>query len=102
MCKPFREQKIFDVLYRHLGVRFIYASDAPASVSPENLRNAVEALPTAWAADLYHAAVALDADKMLALIESVRPQAPHLSDTLAQWVRAFEYERLMALVGPEA
>ena len=105
--KPFREQKIFDVLYRHLGVRFIYETVKPApneaaSVSPEDLRNAVEALSAAWATNLYDAAVALDADQMLALIESVRPQAPHLSDVLAQWVRAFEYEKLMALVAPEA
>ena len=107
MRKPFRVHDIFDALHRHLDVRFIYetvtpAPDAAASVSPEDLSAAVEALPAAWATDLYQAAVALDADQMLALIKAVRPQAPHLADTLAQWVRAFEYERLMALVAPEA
>ncbi|MCP4544815.1 MAG: hypothetical protein GY832_47725 [Chloroflexi bacterium] len=44
----------------------------------------------------------LDADQMLALIEAIRPQAPHLADTLAQWVRNFGYEKLIALVTPEA
>ena len=34
-----------------------------------------------------NAVVALDIDQMLALIEAVRSQAPHLADTLAQWVR---------------
>jgi hypothetical protein len=31
-----------------------------------------------------------------------KTQAPHLADTLAQWAHDFEYEKLMALVAPEA
>jgi CheY-like chemotaxis protein len=105
--KPFRERDIFNVLHRHLGVRFIYetvtlAPETAASVSPEDLRATVETLPATWATALYQATVALDVEQMLALIETVRPQAPCLSDTLAQWVRAFEYDRLMAVVAPEA
>jgi CheY-like chemotaxis protein len=104
--KPFREHEIFDALHRHLGVRFIYEAITPApdvvmSVSPEDMRAAVETLPAAWTADLYQAIVALDADQMLALIETVRSQTPHLADTLAQWVHNFEYKKLMALVAPE-
>jgi CheY-like chemotaxis protein len=104
--KPFREHEIFDVLHRHLGVQFIYEAATPvpeaaASVSLEDLHAAVEALPAEWAADMYQAIVALDNYRMVALIESVRPQAPQLSDTLAQWVRDFEYERLMALITPK-
>jgi len=106
MRKPSREHEIFDALHRHLGVRFIYetvtsAPEAVASVSMVDLTTTVEALPAAWAADLYQAAVILDADRMLALIETVRPQVPHLADTLAQWVRDFEYEKLIALITPE-
>ncbi len=103
--KPFRENMIFDVLHRYLGVRFIYETVTPVpvtSVTQEDLHAAVKALPSEWATNLYNAAVALDTDQMLALIESVRLQAPHLSDTLTQWVLAFEYEKLMALVAPEA
>ncbi len=104
--KPFREHEIFDVLHRHLGVRFIYeatmpAPEAAASVSSEELRAAVESLPATWTTDLHQAIVALDINQILALIEAVRPQAPHLSDTLAQWAHDFEYEKMMALVAPE-
>ena len=70
-------------------------------MSPDALHADVEALPSGWAQDLYQATVALDYDRMLALIESVRPQAPRLSDTLAQWVRDFEYERLLTFIAPE-
>ena len=105
--KPFHEHEIFNVLHRHLGVRFIYEavtppSDAAASVSLEELRAAVETLPAAWATDLYQAVVALNNDQMLTLIEAVRPQAPHLADTLAQWVHDFEYDKLMVLIASEA
>jgi signal transduction histidine kinase/DNA-binding response OmpR family regulator len=106
--KPFREHEIFDALHRHLDVRFIYetvtppAPEAATSVSPEELRADVEKLPAAWATDLYQATVALDINQILALIEAVRPQAPHLADTLAQWAHDFEYEKLMALIAPEA
>ncbi len=37
-----------------------------------------------------------------AVIETVRSQAPRLSDTLAQWVHNIEYDRLMALIAPDA
>jgi CheY-like chemotaxis protein len=74
--KPFREGEIFDVLHRHLGVRFICETVTPV---PEAA-----------------------ASHMLALIEAARSQAPRLSDTLAGWVRDFEYDKLMALIAPEA
>ena len=104
--KPFRERDIFNVLHHHLGIRFIYetvtpAFEAVASLPPEALRAAVETLPAAWAIDLYQATVALNNDQMLTLIEDIRPQAPHLADTLAQWIHNFEYRKLMALVAPE-
>ncbi|MCP4544063.1 MAG: response regulator [Chloroflexi bacterium] len=105
--KPFREHKIFDVLHRHLGVRFIYEAitptpEATTSVSLADLSAALETLPATWTAELYEAAVVLEPEQMLALIKAVRPQAPDLADTLAQWVRDFEYDKLMALIAPDA
>ncbi len=107
MRKPFHEYEILDALHCHLDVRFIYeavtpASEAAASVSPEDLRAAVETLPAAWATDLYQATVALDINQIHTLIEAARPQAPHLAGTLAQWAHDFEYDKLIALIEPEA
>ncbi len=104
--KPFRENDIFNVLGHHLGVRFIYetitpALDEAASVSLLALRAAVKTLPATWAADLYQAIVALDNSQIFALSEAVRPQAPDLADTLAQWVHNFKYDKMMTLISPE-
>jgi len=104
--KPFRENDIFNVLYHHLGVRFIYetvmpALDEAASESLPALRAAVKALPAAWAADLYQAIVVLDNNQILELSEAARPQAPELADMLAKWVHDFEYNKMMMLISPE-
>ncbi len=103
--KPYREREIFDMLQQYLGVRFVYETLIPApetinQASAEVLNVAVAALPESWAMDLYRAAVDLNVDAMLALIESVRPQSPYLSDILTKWVHNFEYDRLMALISP--
>ena len=76
--------------------------DTAARVSPEDLSADVEALPATWVTDLHQAVVALNNDQMLALIEAVRTQAPHLADTFTQWARDFEYDKLMTLIAPEA
>ncbi len=91
-------------LHRHLDIRFVYETptlEAAVSVSLEDLRAAVETLPAAWAGELYNVLVALDYEQMLSLIEAVHPQAPHLSARLAQWVRDFEYDKLMTLIASQ-
>jgi CheY-like chemotaxis protein len=105
--KPFCEHDIFGMLRRHLDMRFVYETAAPTpetmeNVSFEDLRAVVATLPVEWATDLYQACVSLDVDRILDLIRTVHAREPHLSDTLARWVHNFEYERLMALIAPQA
>jgi len=104
--KPFREHQIFDALHRHLGLRFIYDDITPKTrelnhLSSQDMQEGIKKLPASWSADLHQSAIALDIENMLALIESIRPQAPQLADVLTQWVHHFEYEKLMALVEPD-
>lgn len=101
--KPFREEDIFDQLTRQLGVRFVYA-DEPASSSalsrqPDRLV-AATALPAAWRADLQQATVAADLDRMLALIDQLRPGEPVLADQLTELARNFNYDQILRLVQP--
>ena len=39
--------------------------------------------------------------QQVALIEAVRPQAPHLAHTLAQWAHNYEYDKMLLLVAPD-
>ena len=106
--KPFREDEIFERLTRHLGVRFIYAADAPATGAPRPLtpdRLAIAtvtatALPAAWRAELQQATVAADLDRMLALIDQLRSTDPTLADQLAELARNFNYDQILRLVQP--
>jgi two-component system sensor histidine kinase/response regulator len=108
--KPYRERDVFDVLHRHLGIHFIYEDDPPAlaerdesagCTSRDTLQTALTEMSAAWADALYEAAAALDADRMLALIEALRPQAPDVADILTQWVHDYEYDKIIALLEPE-
>ncbi|HOU13045.1 MAG TPA: ATP-binding protein [Anaerolineae bacterium] len=108
--KPFRESEIFDILAKHLGVRFIYempedgahaGQTATGAVDDattlDGLRAALATLPAAWVADLRQATITLDAARLLALAADIRPQAPRLADTLSQWVHNFDYEKIIQL-----
>lgn len=108
--KPFRESEIFDILAKHLGVRFIYETPEDGAhagqtatgtvddaTTLDGLRAALATLPAAWVADLRQATITLDAARLLALAADIRSQAPRLADTLSQWVHNFDYEKIIQL-----
>jgi two-component system sensor histidine kinase/response regulator len=112
--KPYREHEIFDVLRRHLGIRFIEETEPATDTARDDaarrgswetvqaaLQAAIAEMPTSWPHDLYEAATALNAGQMVALIEVLRPQAPHIADTLAHWVHDYEYDKIIALLESE-
>ncbi len=104
--KPFHENEIFDALQRHLGLRFIYEATIPEPqvrehLLSDDLRTAIEVLPAEWVAELRKSAVALDVERVLGLVEVIRPQDPHLADTLAEWVNDFEFDKLLDLTPPK-
>ncbi len=107
--KPFRERDIFDILTKHLGIRFIYEADAgdaadktvaaeESTLSTEAIHAILDTLPAEWTTALNQATQQLDADQMLACVAQIRPEHPRLADTLAQWIKDFEYERIMAVL----
>ena len=44
----------------------------------------------------------LDAEQMLQQVEQLRPLSPEAAQTLAQWIKLFEYEKIMTLINPAA
>jgi two-component system sensor histidine kinase/response regulator len=101
--KPFREAEIFEVLSKHLGVRFLYeegqgqmpqALQAESEeLSPEDLA----AIPAEWVADLHRAATRADGDLVLGLIDLIRERDKPIADALASLARDFRFEAIMAL-----
>jgi DNA-binding response OmpR family regulator len=104
--KPFREHEIFDVLARHLRVKFIY-EDAPRqesteqapelSVSPEQL----QALPGELLRELRQAVIELDTARTQALIEQVTERDASLGRALNTVANQLDYQRLLKLLERE-
>ncbi len=104
--KPFKEADIFDIMHKHLGVRFVYeeierqkaqggGQKAKEALTPE----ALAALPVEWVADLKQGAEGVDVELLFSVIEQIHRHDGMLADALARLVNDFEYDEiLLALV----
>lgn len=95
--KPFPEAKLFGLLEKHLGARFVYAAETAVS-APDAA--AVAALPGPLRQALEAALQGLDPQAVEAAIAAVGRQDPELGTVLAAWARDFQYERILALLRP--
>jgi PAS domain S-box-containing protein len=98
--KPFREAEIFEVMAKHLGVRYVYEDLAqpvrPAAqvvLTPADLA----ALPTDWIAGLRQAAMQGESGQVLALLDQLSPDQTLLSEALAALVHSFRFDKIVAL-----
>jgi PAS domain S-box-containing protein len=103
--KPFREAQLFEMLIKHLNVRFLYADQTVAfppaaeSAPPDKLTPAtLAALPAEWAAQLHQAATQADADLILELLDQIRPQQEGLAAELEALVQGFRFDRITTLI----
>ena len=104
--KPFREEDIFDMLAKHLGVRYIYetvedpggASDLPDARLDDQLSGALAELTASMLVDLRAAIVEADLNRILELIDQIALQNPALAGQLSELARNFEYKRLLMVI----
>ena len=100
VAKPIHTETIVAQLVKHLGVRFIYAEDAPtaAAASSADAPPAFDlaGLPAAWVAQARSAAVAADAARLLALAAAVEAKQPALVNMLRRWVGDYDYAAIEA------
>jgi len=110
--KPFRDTEVFDLLHKHLGMRFVCEESQKSKVKtcPERSRRGqkskiedvltpetVAALPDKLRISLQDAAEAADLDMALSLIEQIREQNEPLAETLAELVKNYRFDILQAL-----
>ncbi|MBN1872781.1 MAG: response regulator [Anaerolineae bacterium] len=114
--KPFRESAIFEVLTRHLGLRFIHASVEAETASltthaekvwPGNdkldsdiIEAQIKALNPAWIEEIHQAILEGDLEWMETLIVQIKSQMPQLAGQLTQWLYNFEYTKILELILP--
>ena len=97
--KPYREQEIFEVMAKHLGLRYLYEqgqgeeaqtlalTDEQLRTLPEDLRNG-----------LHEAVLRLDTVCTLEAIEEIGASHPDIGAVLKKLVNDFEYERLLNMI----
>jgi signal transduction histidine kinase/CheY-like chemotaxis protein len=99
--KPFREQDIFDVMQKHLGLNYVYEDTrdevrpdiSKVEIGPEQLA----ALPDDLISQLHQAALGLNTEQSQMLIEQIKSINMHLARKLDVLVRNFAFDILQKL-----
>ncbi len=104
--KPFKESEIFDMMHRHLSVRFVYEENtdvsAPESFGKDKMNaltpEAFSTLPHELLIELERASVQGDTNRAENLIKDIRSHDAALADALAVLVADFDYEKILKLI----
>ncbi|WP_264322751.1 response regulator [Zarconia navalis] len=104
--KPFEEKILYEKMAQHLGVKYIYADEAPSDepsphaseeVTVSVLQGHLEKMPRSWIDRLHQAATQVDAQLVLELLPQVPPDGEVLAKTLEEWVENFRFDRAIEL-----
>lgn len=103
MRKPFQTHEIFEMMARHLEIRYLYQaqSNLPSTAVPEPLQGskltpeAFSSLPPDLRHQLQEAAIRLDEQQMLQLTTQI--QDPDLRATVEHLVETFQFDQLAQL-----
>ena len=103
LYKPFEKQAIFEMMEKHLGVRFIYAETngstedtiAEMILTPDMF----QAMPTEWVQKLRRNALLGDVNKLMEMISELDQQDEQLATILYELVDRYEFERILAVLG---
>jgi CheY-like chemotaxis protein len=107
--KPLRESDLFDILQKHLGVRYIYEISEGDAKDDEKLAEADNAeplvigealamLPPEVLDELELASVQLNAHQVDHIIDTIAGQNPVLADELAILAKRFQYEQILSFI----
>ncbi len=104
--KPFTEQTVFDKMTEYLGVKYIYESDTESvSFNPANSTTTkasvkvedLQSLPSELVRDLYQAAIAVDAEQIQQLIETIPSSYQYIADAIAEMIRNYDFDSIIEL-----
>ncbi len=105
--KPFKEAEIFEIMPRHLDVRFIYeekkgGKEQPSKSLDEVLsRELLTQLPEQLLNDLKSAAKALNLKQTNEFIEQIHPYNTAVADALAKLASEFRFEDIVSGISNE-
>ena len=101
ICKPVRENEIFDAIGRLLGVQYEYADVEQPAVPDSGIeltQEMLSQLPPELLAELRRATLVLDRAVMAVLIERIEAHAPETAKGLQRLVDGFQFEQIRDLL----
>ena len=94
--KPFRDHDIFEMMHKHIGVRYVYEEpDVEGQAEDATLNLSV--LPPDLLAEVEQAALDYELSVMNDLILKIRTLKPAIADALSQLAEEFEYDTIAEL-----
>jgi len=103
--KPFRETDLFEMLCKHLGVRFVYEEGEWQKAKSEGQGDqdvltltALAGLPQKLLADLEYAVTTTDITKIVALLAEIQQHDPALANALRKLVEQFDYIKILTIL----
>lgn len=104
--KPFHKEAIFDIMAKHLGVRYIYQEQElpfhPSNVTVErlNLTDLLATMSKEWVLNLHKAALDADSELVSQILEEVSESHALVCQTCQSWVNKFQFEKILDLTEP--
>jgi CheY-like chemotaxis protein len=101
VSKPFREQEIFDVMARHLGLSYRYEGGSDEETVKDLRPEQLAALPNNLRRQLHEVALELNMGKALVVVEQISRHDAALGADLKSLVTKLAFDRLLALLEHE-
>ncbi len=98
--KPFRESEIFEVISRHLGVRYVCEEEdsRETSLVQELSPDDFSGLPDQWLTELYRAAVVGNLNALMEMSEQLGPAYSELAKKLKFLIENFQSDKISDLL----
>jgi signal transduction histidine kinase/CheY-like chemotaxis protein len=101
VSKPFQENEIFEVLRKHLGVRFVYddekipeGKDKKPSARVELTPDSLKALPDQLRSELKKAVDTTDFDTSMDIVNRIRKEHTSLAEALEKLINSYQFDVL--------
>lgn len=101
--KPFHEEAIFNIMAKHLGVRYIFQEQKTQSdfsnITEEslNLTDLLAAMPRTWLLKLHEAALEVDVELVSQILEEVPQSHALVGQMFRGWVSNFQFDKILDL-----
>ncbi|BAY84285.1 histidine kinase [Calothrix parasitica NIES-267] len=102
--KPFKEEVIFEKINQYLGVQYIYEEDKLEksrnlleNISINITRQELDIMSAQWVAALHQAALEVDADLVLQIIEQIPKQYQTLTKKLRKLTLEYDFDAILEI-----